>query len=134
MTVPSFMEDSVCDELDALLGTLTENELMAYDLITDDCGCTEQQMAASGSGESMMMSEPMETMAAIEPEPVLDEAENPYTDMPLGELSSLATGIYSVLEAIDVTLVESHENTDNILDAKDFLENVLLDIEASRKN
>jgi hypothetical protein len=54
--------------------------------------------------------------------------------MPLGELSSLATGIYSVLEAIDVTLVEGHENTDNLMDAKDFLENVLLDIEASRKN
>jgi hypothetical protein len=130
------MVDSVCDELDTLLATLTENELMAYDLFTDDCGCTEQ-MAASGGGESMMMSEPMETMAAIEPEPVLDEAEweeNPYTQMPLGELSSLATGIYSVLEAIDVTLVEGHENTDNLMDAKDFLENVLLDIEASRKN
>ena len=132
------MMDSVCLELDALLATLTENELMAYNLIAGEDCCGGEEMMMSGSGDEMMMSTESLSMETtyIESESALVETkweESPYAEMSTSELSSLAVGIYSVLDSVDSALVEGHENAENLLEIEDFLENVLLDIEASRQ-
>ena len=130
------MMDSLCVELDALLAALTENELMAYNLIAGEDCCTQQE--AMSGGEEMFMatqSLSMET-AYLESDSALVEAEweeSPYAEMPTSELSSLTTGIYSVLDSVDAAITEGHENTDNLLEIEDFLEGVLLDIQASRQ-
>jgi len=82
-------------------------------------------MAIGGGGEGMFME--------IEPlfaEPV---EENPYIDMPIAQIASLVMGIDAVLDAVDNLLAENPSNTENLLEIKDFLEDVLNDIKASRQ-
>ena len=139
--------DSLCVELDNLISSLSEIELMAYDLIAGDDCCTQQE-AMSGGEEMFFISEAEEFVtldetvvldqtvidaeAGIQPDSTVEWEESPYTAMSTGELSSLATGIYSVLDAVDTALAEDYENADNLLEIEDFLENVLADIKASR--
>ncbi len=98
----------------------------------------ENMMAAmmSGGGESMaMMSEPLfaETIsfesAAFEPVEEVD----PYAEMSISEVVSLVVGIHDIIDILEISIEEDHENAENLLDAKEFLEDVLSDIAASRQ-
>ena len=61
------------------------------------------------------------------------ESEDPYAAMPMPELVSLVMGIDAVLDAADTAIAEDPENMENWLEIKDFLEEVLNDIKASRQ-
>ena len=61
------------------------------------------------------------------------EPDNSYADMPIGELISLVTGIDGVLEYIDTAIANDDENMENLLEIKDFLEEVIADIKAVRQ-
>lgn len=121
--------DSLCLELDTLVNSLEPNELMAYNLIAGEDCCTQQE--AMSGGEEMFLISEAEGMMFDAEEGI--QLVSPYAEMPTGELSLLAVGIYSVLDSVDTALVEGHENADNLLEARDFLEDVLLDIQASRQ-
>lgn len=77
-----------------------------------------------GGGESMMESMSMEVPAEVEPN---------YADMPLPELVSLITAVHEIIDSIDLSIEENHENAENLIEAKDFLIQVLSDIQEARQ-
>jgi len=82
-----------------------------------------------GGGESMAMEvTPMSfgfEALSKEPEPEQIELSTP-------ELVSLVEGIYAIIEYVDTAIEEGHENAENLYEMKDFLEEVLLDLQADR--
>jgi len=140
----------ICN-FDATVDTDTEYEvdLDDFDIFLNDwlwIACWKQSqmnrfdnmMAAmiSGGGESMaMMSESLfaESIsfesAAFEPVEEVD----PYAEMSISEVVSLVVGIHDIIDILEISIEEDSENAENLLDAKEFLEDILLDIEASRK-
>ena len=75
----------------------------------------------------MMMPMSMEITALLDLEPVPEpEPADPTTE----ELYSLAVGINAIIEHIDTSIDKDHENADNLYDMKDFLEEVLLEMQA----
>ena len=86
---------------------------------------------AMGGGESMMAM-PMETMS-FENTFESVEATDPYTEMSSDEVVSLVVGIHQVIDHIEISIEENHENAENLIEAKDFLEDVMADIRASRE-
>lgn len=93
------------------------------------------EMLVLSGGESMLMAMPLESLSAESgfAVPVELEAENPYADMSTAEVVSLVQGVYGVLEYVNTAITEDNENTENLLEIKDFLEDVLADIRASRQ-
>jgi uncharacterized repeat protein (TIGR01451 family) len=99
-----------------------------------------ETMGMSGGGESMM-SIPIETFAVeseyTETESALSEVEweetDPYAEMSNTELAWFVKGIFEVIDSIETSIDQDHENAENLLEAKEFLEEVLSDIEASRQ-
>lgn len=98
----------------------------------------DNMMAAmmSGGGESMaMMSESLfaESIsfesAAFEPVEEVD----PYAEMSVSEVVSLVVGIHDIINILEISIEEDHENAENLYEAKEFLEDVLSDIAVSRE-
>lgn len=65
--------------------------------------------------------------------PIRKPEEKTYADMSNSELVSLVVGIRDIIDHLEVSIDEDHENAENLVEAKDFLEDVLLDIKASRQ-
>ena len=89
-----------------------------------------QQSAASSSmmmGDSMMAMSLDSTLAASV------EEEKTYAEMTDFEVNSLVVGVYEILDSIEISIENGHENAENLLEAKEFLEEVLADIKASRE-
>ena len=61
------------------------------------------------------------------------EDENSYDEMTNTELACLVKGIYEVMESIDESIDNGHENAENLVEAKEFLADVLSDIKASQQ-
>ncbi len=61
------------------------------------------------------------------------EEEKTYTDMPDSELFPLVLGVYEIIDSIEIFIENDHENAENLFEAKEFLEEVLADIKASRE-
>ena len=76
-----------------------------------------------GGGESAMMSVPMTATTSAE-SPVISEPELSEEE----QLATLVMGIHAILAEIDKSIAEGHENSENLYDAADFLEEVLLDL------
>ncbi len=89
-------------------------------------------MMSGGGGESMVMSSPM-LMSIDSTIAKSTEEETKYTDMPNSELALLVKSIYEIIDHLEIRIEEDGENAENALEMKDFLENVLNDIKASRK-
>jgi hypothetical protein len=91
-----------------------------------------ETMGMSGGGESIMSMPMMETMSfetvAIEQA----EEVNPYAAMSTAEVVSLVVGIHDIIGILETAIEEDHENAENLTEAKEFLEDVLADIEAAR--
>jgi hypothetical protein len=113
--------DAVYQEMDTLTSQLSEMELLVLELLAPDCGT--EQMAMSGGD--------LFTMYSMESEPV--ETDLTYTEMPTGELASLATGIYSILNEAETALAQGGENPEEWLEIRDFMLTILADIRASRQ-
>jgi hypothetical protein len=93
-----------------------------------------EMMGMSGGGESMMMEMPMESATTLESTSIeAFEETNPYAEMSNPELALFVKGIFEVIDSIDTSILEDHENTENLTEAKEFLEDVLSDIKASRQ-
>jgi hypothetical protein len=88
-----------------------------------------EMMSMGGGGESMaMMAEPAASgFTALEEEtaPEPDEAELSTT-----QLASLIERVYGMIEYFDTAIEEDYENAGNLYEMKDFLEGVLLDLQA----
>lgn len=84
-------------------------------------------------GEGMMMAPMTEAMsfesAIVEPVEEVD----PYAEMSNPELAWFVKGIFEVIDSIEMSIDQDHENAENLLEAKEFLEDVLSDIETSRQ-
>jgi hypothetical protein len=82
---------------------------------------------AMGGGEGMAMMMPMAFGFGFESftEPVPEQEP----ELSTGEVFSLAEGIYSIIEYVDITIEEGYENTDDLCEMKDFLEDVLQDLQ-----
>jgi len=79
-----------------------------------------------GGGEGMLaMSVEMGSVSVSLAEPEQEEAELSTTG-----LASLAEGIYAIIEYVDTSIEEDYENAENLYEMKDFLEQVLLDLQA----
>jgi hypothetical protein len=81
---------------------------------------------AMGGGEGMMMMLPMSFGFEYFTEPV---PEPEPEELSTGEIFSLAEGIYDIIEYVDIAIEEGYENTDDLLEMKDFLEDVLQDLQ-----
>ncbi len=89
---------------------------------------------SSGGAESMMMAAPLMSTMSLESASVKPvEEEKVYTQMSNSELVPLVTGIHEVLNSIEDSIDSGHKNAENLVEAKEFLEDVLSDIEASRQ-
>ncbi len=76
-----------------------------------------------------------ETLTSSEAEEMTAESleyQDPYADMPEPELALFVKGIHEVIDSIEVSIDQGHENAENLLEAKVFLEDVLADIRAAR--
>ena len=80
----------------------------------------------SGGSESMMM-------GAMSPESTTIEEEMTYADMPISKLAPLVIGIHDIIGYLEISIAEDHENAEKLTEAKDFLEDILTDIKASRQ-
>jgi len=117
--------DTLYTQLDDLVDSLTEIELMGYYLLGGgSCGGYQQMSMPDGWDGLYMESE----SAFAEP-----LVENPYAEMSIRRLIPLVQGIYSMLEDTDKALAEDQENRENWLEIKDFLEEILNEIAASRQ-
>ena len=67
-----------------------------------------------------MMSMESTAIVAVEPKPAKPSEEE--------QLASLVMGIHAILAEIDKSIVEGHENSENLYDAVDYLKEVLLDL------
>jgi uncharacterized repeat protein (TIGR01451 family) len=117
--------DTLYTQLDDLVDSLTEIELMVYSLLGGG-GCGGQQMRTSGGGDDLSMETELSFAESV-------EEENPYGDMSTRQLIPLVKGLFSMLEEVDKALAERGENEENWLEIKAFLEEVLANIEASRQ-
>ena len=89
----------------------------------------DDDMAMAMGGESMMMM-PMGFMSmAYEPEP--EPAPEPV-ERSIAETVTFVEGIYDIIEYLDTSIEEDHENAENIYGMKTFLEGVLQDLQAER--
>jgi len=88
---------------------------------------------ATGSAESMMMVPmAMSSMSmAFEPMP---EPEPTPNERSVAETVSFVEGIYGMIEHIDTSIEEGHENSENLYEVNDFLKDVLLDLQAERES
>lgn len=84
----------------------------------------------SSGGESLMM-ESMSMEWSAEAAPA--EVEPDYADMPITELVSLVSALHEIIDSIDLSIEENHENAENLIEARDFLGSVLSDIQAARQ-
>jgi len=85
---------------------------------------------SGGGGESMMMY-PMETSSTsfvYEPEPEPEPVERTTA-----EFVSFVEGIYDIIEHLDASIEQDHENAENLCEIKTFLEDVLRELEAERQ-
>ena len=97
-----------------------------------------ETMMMSGGGESMMMATPVMSSMSMEltaAKTTIETADTPpdYAAMPTAEIISLVTGIDAVLDEVDIMLSENSENTENLLEIKDFLNDVLSDIKTAKQ-
>jgi hypothetical protein len=95
-----------------------------------------EMMGMSGGGESMMMAPmlvPSEAEGMESTSIESYEEVDPYAEMSNPELALFVKGIFEVIDSIDISIQEGHENAENMTEAKDFLEDVLSDIKTSRQ-
>ena len=94
-------------------------------------------MSSSGGGESMVATSMMSSMSmeltAAEATVETTDTEADYANMPIPKLVSLVVGIHDIIDILEVSIEEDPENAENLYEAKEFLEDVLSDIAASRK-
>ena len=72
------------------------------------------------------------TSMAVSTEIIPTQTEPDYANMPTSELVSLVLAIHEIIDSIDLSIEENHENAENLTKAKDFLESILSDIKAAR--
>jgi hypothetical protein len=117
--------DTLYAQLDDLVDSLTEIELMGYYLLGGG-NCGDQQRMRSGGGDDLYMESESAFAEPLE--------ENPYAEMSIRRLVPLVKGLYSMLEDTDKALAEDQENRENWLEIKDFLEGILNDIRVKTVN
>lgn len=100
----------------------------------------ENMMVAmmSSGGESTMMATPMMSSMSMEltaTETTVETAdtETDYANMSIPKLVSLVVGIHDIIDILEISIEEDHENAENLCEVKEFLEDVLSDIAASRE-
>jgi parallel beta-helix repeat protein len=90
-------------------------------------------MSMMSGGESAPAVLAATTSIGLSGEPVSTETSLDPASIPTRELGSFVTGIREVIDQIETTITEGHENTENLLEMKVFLEDVLREIEAAAK-
>ena len=86
------------------------------------------EMMVMGGGEGMMMM-PV-AMGSVSISSMELEPEPEGAELATDQLASLMEGIYAIIEYIDTAIEEDYENAGNLYEMKEFLEGVLLDLQA----
>jgi hypothetical protein len=80
-----------------------------------------------GSSESMAMMTSMEFgFTSLAKEPTLESEPD---ELSTSQLVSLVEGIHEIIKYVEMSIEEGYENTDDLLEMKDFLEDVLQDLQ-----